>query len=68
MNKWINNPIKTQHKVFKTLIEKGKNTAFGEDHKFNSIQTYFYAQFYRSDQQACITHNSEEKGLKDFIK
>ena len=40
MNKWINNPIKTQHKVFKTLIEKGKNTAFGEDHKFNSIQTY----------------------------
>ena len=40
MNKWIKNPIKTQHKVFKTLIEKGKNTAFGEDHKFNSIQSY----------------------------
>jgi hypothetical protein len=31
------NPIKTQEKVFKNLISKGKNTVFGKDHHFNTI-------------------------------
>lgn len=38
--KWANNPVKTQDKVFKKLISKAKNTAFGKDHNFTSIKTY----------------------------
>lgn len=39
-NIWANNPIKTQEKVFKTLIENAKHTVFGIDHKFSNIQSY----------------------------
>ena len=38
--KWANNPLKTQDKVFKKLISKAKNTAFGKDHNFKDIVTY----------------------------
>lgn len=38
--KWANNPHKTQEKVFKKLISKAKNTAFGKDHDFQNIHTY----------------------------
>ncbi|MFT5761422.1 MAG: phenylacetate-coenzyme A ligase PaaK-like adenylate-forming protein [Polaribacter sp.] len=38
--KWANNPHKTQEKVFKELIFKAKNTAFGKDHDFKSIKNY----------------------------
>lgn len=38
--KWINNPIETQKKVFENLIKNAKNTAFGKDHHFESITTY----------------------------
>ena len=38
--KWANNPHKTQEKVFKKLILKAKNTAFGIDHGFSSIKSY----------------------------
>ncbi|ARV07169.1 hypothetical protein BTO04_10945 [Polaribacter sp. SA4-10] len=38
--KWANNPIKTQDKVFKKLISKAKNTAFGKDHDFKNIKNY----------------------------
>jgi len=38
--KWADEPIRSQEKVFKTLIEKAKNTAFGKDHDFDSIQSY----------------------------
>ena len=34
------NPIKTQKKVFKNLISKGKNTEFGKEHNFNTITKY----------------------------
>lgn len=37
---WIQNPIKTQEKIFQELIGVGKNTSFGKDHDFNSIQNY----------------------------
>ncbi len=38
--KWANNPHKTQEKVFKELISKAKNTAFGKDHDFKNIKNY----------------------------
>ena len=38
--KWANKPYKTQDKVFKKLISKAKNTAFGKDHDFKNIVTY----------------------------
>tara|TARA_R110002126_G_scaffold99202_3_gene230331 strand:+ start:36960 stop:38456 length:1497 start_codon:yes stop_codon:yes gene_type:complete len=38
--KWANQPHKTQDKVFKKLIAKAKNTAFGKDHDFENIVTY----------------------------
>ncbi len=38
--KWVNNPHKTQEKVFKKLISSAKNTAFGKDHDFKNITSY----------------------------
>jgi phenylacetate-coenzyme A ligase PaaK-like adenylate-forming protein len=38
--KWANKPYKTQEKVFKNLIKKAKNTAFGKDHDFKNISNY----------------------------
>ena len=38
--KWINNPIDTQDKVFKNLINVGKKTVFGKDHNFAKISVY----------------------------
>ena len=35
--KWAFEPHKTQQKVFKELIKKAKNTAFGRDHNFHKI-------------------------------
>src|SRR3970040_1305370 len=37
---WANNPIETQHKVFKDLIRQAKNTQFGIDHHFDQIKTF----------------------------
>ncbi len=39
-NKWVQNPIATQDKVFRKLLEKAKNTAFGQDHQFSQINNY----------------------------
>ena len=38
--KWANKPFKTQDKVFKNLIAKGQQTAFGKDHDFKNISSY----------------------------
>ncbi len=38
--KWAANPVETQQKVFKELVSKASQTAFGKDHQFESIQTY----------------------------
>lgn len=40
VQKWANNPIETQEKVFKNLITEATETAFGKDHDFISINTY----------------------------
>jgi len=38
--KWAFQPEKTQQKVFKKLITLAKNTSFGKDHNFSSINSY----------------------------
>ncbi|SFF90450.1 MULTISPECIES: GH3 auxin-responsive promoter family protein [Salegentibacter] len=40
IDKWASQPEATQHKVFRELIEKGKDTQFGKDHDFKNIKTY----------------------------
>jgi hypothetical protein len=40
INKWASQPVETQDKVFQDLIKEAKNTVFGKDHKFNTIQSY----------------------------
>lgn len=38
--KWVDNPISAQDNVFRQLIANGKNTKFGKDHAFETIQTH----------------------------
>ncbi len=38
--KWANNPIETQQKVFHKLIKTATNTTFGRDHNFNEIKNH----------------------------
>ncbi|MFP9115063.1 GH3 auxin-responsive promoter family protein [Flavobacterium sp. RHBU_3] len=38
--KWATNPVATQERVFKELLAKAKETEFGKDHGFDTIQTY----------------------------
>src|SRR5690349_5019559 len=40
IEKWSNDPIATQQRVFDELINGGINTAFGKDHRFNEIKNY----------------------------
>ena len=40
INKWANNPIKTQENVFKELISVASGTQFGKDHDFVSINSH----------------------------
>tara|TARA_R110000751_G_scaffold146601_2_gene250821 strand:- start:59698 stop:61200 length:1503 start_codon:yes stop_codon:yes gene_type:complete len=40
VQKWANNPIQTQDKVFKYLISQASSTTFGIDHDFISINNY----------------------------
>lgn len=38
-NKWVQNPIEAQIKVFQNLISVGIKTAFGNDHHFSNIKS-----------------------------
>jgi hypothetical protein len=38
--RWANNPVLTQQQVFDQLIQKAKNTQFGQDHNFEAIRTF----------------------------
>ena len=40
VSRWKNNPIAAQDKVFFALLNRAKSTAFGQDHGFETIQTY----------------------------
>nr|WP_315163336.1 GH3 auxin-responsive promoter family protein [uncultured Flavobacterium sp.] len=37
---WVNEPIKTQQKVFLELIQEAKKTQFGIDHHFETIKSF----------------------------
>lgn len=38
--KWANNPVATQQKVFRELIAKATDTQFGKDHSFDGINSF----------------------------
>jgi len=38
--RWIQNPITTQERVFKEIIQKASGTKFGKDHHFSSITSH----------------------------
>ncbi|MEC7769990.1 MAG: GH3 auxin-responsive promoter family protein [Bacteroidota bacterium] len=38
--KWVNQPVKTQQKVFNHLVSQGKGTVFGKDHQFATINSH----------------------------
>ncbi|HEY0047220.1 MAG TPA: GH3 auxin-responsive promoter family protein [Flavobacterium sp.] len=38
--KWAQNPVQSQQRVFQDLIANAKNTQFGKDHSFFSISSY----------------------------
>ena len=38
--KWANNPVETQQKVFEELIKEATQTQFGKDHDFGSIKSH----------------------------
>ena len=40
IQKWSNNPVETQDKVFQDLISQAARTQFGKDHDFISINSY----------------------------
>ena len=40
VQKWANNPIETQKKVFQDLISEATSTQFGQDHDFVSINNH----------------------------
>ncbi|KAA5827428.1 GH3 auxin-responsive promoter family protein [Algibacter amylolyticus] len=40
VQKWANNPIETQEKVFRELISQAASTEFGKDHDFKSIKNH----------------------------
>jgi hypothetical protein len=37
---WADNPVQTQQTVFEDIIRQAKNTEFGIDHQFDSINTF----------------------------
>ena len=40
VKKWADNPIATQEKVFKNLMDAAQYTVFGSDHHFGDIKTH----------------------------
>lgn len=40
IQKWANNPIETQQRVFKKLLTEARHTVFGKDHDFENIQSF----------------------------
>ena len=38
--RWVQNPIETQQKVFRNLLAAAKKTQFGKDHNFAGIKSY----------------------------
>ncbi len=40
LNKWVNNPVSTQERVFKSLIATGKNTVLGKESKMSEVSNH----------------------------
>ena len=40
IDKWSNNPLKSQEKTLKKLIKAGRQTLFGKAHNFSQINNY----------------------------
>ena len=40
IRKWSSKPVETQNKILQNLISQAKDTAFGQDHHFDTIQSY----------------------------
>ena len=38
--RWANHPVETQQKIFQQLIHQARETQFGKDHDFGSIQSF----------------------------
>src|SRR6056297_3179999 len=38
--KWVDQPVKTQQKVFNQLVAQAKTTVFGKDHQFQTIKSH----------------------------
>jgi len=38
--KWVNQPIKSQERIFNNLINTARHTSFGKDHGFEKIKTF----------------------------
>ncbi|WP_430614709.1 GH3 family domain-containing protein [Flavobacterium sp. JP2137] len=38
--KWVDNPVQTQERVFKDLLAQAQHTAFGKDHHFKEIHDH----------------------------
>ncbi|MGM0635823.1 MAG: GH3 auxin-responsive promoter family protein [Bacteroidota bacterium] len=58
-DKWSNNPVSVQQKVFFSLVDEAKNTAYGKDFDFDKISNY--EEF---TQQIPI---NDYEGLKPYI-
>ncbi|QPH40948.1 GH3 auxin-responsive promoter family protein [Pedobacter endophyticus] len=40
INRWKNNAVNAQQNILESLIREAKHTAFGKDHRFNTINNY----------------------------
>ena len=57
--RWANNPVETQQKVFNSLIFDAHNTRFGKDHGFSEIKHF--------DDFAKKVPVRDYEGLKSYI-
>ncbi|MER3319482.1 MAG: GH3 auxin-responsive promoter family protein [Allomuricauda sp.] len=39
-DKWVNQPVRTQQRVFNQLVAQAKGTVFGKDHQFDTIRSH----------------------------
>jgi hypothetical protein len=60
IQKWSQNPKKTQEKVFRSLIKTAAHTRFGTDHDFGSIQSH--AEFVKK------VPIRDYEGLKNYVE
>jgi hypothetical protein len=68
--KWVQNPIETQQKVFQNLIASADDTLFGKDHNFSKIKSFedFASQVPIRDYEELRTYvDRVVKGEEDIL-